>query len=73
MADKMDDMNEDMKYLRDIAEREYVNKFTTAEIKIDMTNYNNISEQADTDDFIDALGERLAEHVYTGAEGVHSD
>ena len=73
MADKMDDMNEDMKYLRDIAEREYVNKFTTAEIKIDMTNYNNISEQADADDFIDALGERLAEHVYTGAEGVHSD
>lgn len=73
MADKMDDMNEDMKYLRDIAEREYINKFTTAEIKIDMTNYNNISEQADADDFIDALGERLAEHVYTGAEGVHSD
>lgn len=73
MADKMDDMNEEMKYLRDIAEREYVNKFTTAEIKIDMTNYNNISEQADADDFIDALGERLAEHVYTGAEGVHSD
>lgn len=73
MANKMDDMNEDMKYLRDIAEREYVNKFTTAEIKIDMTNYNNISEQADADDFIDALGERLAEHVYTGAEGVHSD
>ena len=73
MADKMTDMDEDMKYLRDVAEKEYVNKFTTAEIKIDMTNYNDISKEADADDFIDALGERLAEHVYTAAEGVHND
>ena len=73
MADKMTEMNEDMKYLRDVAEKEYVNKFTTAEIKIDMTNYNDISKEADADDFIDALGERLAEHVYTAAEGVHND
>ena len=73
MADKMTEMNEDMKYLRDVAEKEYVNKFTTAEIKIDMTNYNDISKEADADDFIEALGERLAEHVYTAAEGVHND
>lgn len=73
MADKMTDMDEDMKYLRDVAEKEYVNKFTTAEIKIDMTNYNDISKEADADDFIDALGERLAEHVYIAAEGVHND
>lgn len=73
MADKMDDMDEDMKYLRDIAEKEYVNKFTTAEVKIDMTNYNDISEQVDTEDFMDRLGERIAEHVHTAAEGVHDD
>ena len=73
MADKMDDMDEDMKYLRDIAEKEYVNKFTTAEVKIDMTNYNDISEQVDAEDFIDRLGERIAEHVHTAAEGVHDD
>lgn len=73
MADKMDDMDEDMKYLRDIAEKEYVNKFTTAEVKIDMTNYNDISEQVDAEDFMDRLGERIAEHVHTAAEGVHDD
>ena len=73
MADKMDDMDEDMKYLRDIAEKEYVNKFTTAEVKIDMTNYNDISEQVDAEDFMDRLGERIAEHMHTAAEGVHDD
>lgn len=73
MADKMDDMDEDMKYLRDIAEKEYVNKFTTAEVKIDMTNYNDISKQVDAEDFMDRLGERIAEHVHTAAEGVHDD
>ena len=73
MADKMDDMDEDMKYLRDIAEKEYVNKFTTAEVKIDMTNYNDISEQVDAEDLMDRLGERIAEHVHTAAEGVHDD
>jgi len=73
MADKMDDMDEDMKYLRDIAEKEYVNKFTIAEVKIDMTNYNDISEQVDAEDFMDRLGERIAEHVHTAAEGVHDD
>ena len=73
MADKMDGMDEDMKYLRDIAEKEYVNKFTTAEMKIDMTNYNDISEQVDAEDFMDRLGERIAEHVHTAAEGVHDD
>ena len=73
MADKMDDMDEEMKYLRDIAEKEYVNKFTTAEVKIDMTNYNDISEQVDAEDFMDRLGERIAEHVHTAAEGVHDD
>ena len=73
MADKMDGMDEDMKYLRDIAEKEYVNKFTTAEVKIDMTNYNDISEKVDAEDFMDRLGERIAEHVHTAAEGVHDD
>jgi len=35
--------------------------------------WHHISKEADADDFIDALGERLAEHVYTAAEGVHND
>lgn len=73
MADQMTDMEEDLKWMRDIAEREYVNKFTTAEIKIDMTNYNDITSEVDSEDLIEKLGNRLAEHVYTAAEGVHSD
>ena len=42
-------------------------------MKIDITNYNDISEQVDAEDFMDRLGERIAEHVHTAAEGVHDD
>lgn len=59
---------EDLKYLREIAERDAVNRFTTAEIKIDMTNNNNIN----TDKDIDGISTRLANEVY-GAMAVAAE
>lgn len=72
MAKTMNASSEDLKYLRDIAERETINRFTTAEIKIDMTNNNNINSDMDIDGVIDKLTERVHEELLATAEGVHS-
>ncbi|CZT61206.1 hypothetical protein CDFC105_104083 [Clostridioides difficile] len=49
MAKTMDKSQEDLKYLRDIAEQEVINKYTGVNIKIDMNNTNNINSEADVD------------------------
>lgn len=71
IADSMEITNEDLKYLRDIAEKEVVNRFTTAEIKIEMTNNNNISSDMDLDGIVDYLANGVNEAMERAAEGVH--
>lgn len=71
MADSMDITSEDLKYLRDIAETEVVNRFTTAEIKVEMTNNNNVSSNMDLDGMVDYLATSINEAMETAAEGVH--
>lgn len=71
IKDGVDISNEQIKYLRDIAEQEAVNQFTTAEIKVDMTNHNNISKDTDVDGIINTLSEGLLEAMAVTAEGVH--
>ena len=73
MADSMEVASEELKYMRDLAEREAVNRFTTAEIKIDMSGMsNNISKETDLDGVINHLTEKLTEELQTCAEGVHA-
>lgn len=69
MADSLDVTSEDLKYLRDIAEKEIVNKFTTAEIKIDMINNNNINSELDLDGIIDGLADKCIEEMNISGEG----
>lgn len=71
MANSMESSEEDLKYLRDLAEQETVNRFTTAEIKVDMINHNNISSEMDLDGVINYLGEGIYEAMEVAAEGVH--
>lgn len=63
---------EDLSLLREIAEREAINRFTTAEVKVDMTGMNNtIHSDMDIDGFITVFTDRFAEALTATAEGVH--
>lgn len=70
-AEALDVAEEDLAYLRDIAEREAINRFTTAEIKIEQHNENHISSEMDIDGIMDAWTENFAEQLAVSAEGVH--
>ena len=64
--------NEDLKYLRDIAEQEAINRFTTAEIHVDMGGVTNtVNQNADLDGVIDYLTTGVQEAMERVAEGVH--
>ena len=71
ISDSMDITEDDLKYLRDLAEQEVINRFTTAEIKIDMTNNNNINSETDLDGIVAYLEDTLYETMEIAAEGVH--
>ena len=63
---------EDLKYMRDLAEQEAINRFTTAEVKIDMTGMTNrIDSDMDLDGVLNTLTEGFAEALEVAAEGVH--
>lgn len=67
----LDISDENLKYMRDIAERDAINRFTTAEIKVDMINNNNISSGMDLDSIVSGLADGLGTTLAQVAEGVH--
>ena len=71
IKDALDVTNEDLKYLRDIAEQETINRYTTAEIHIEQTNNNNINSDMDLDGIVDGLTDAVNEAVDEITEGVH--
>lgn len=72
IKDSMDITEEDLKYLRDIAEQEAINRFTTAEVSIDMSGMQNtVNNSGDLDGFISGLTDAVNEAVDIIAEGVH--
>lgn len=71
MKDAIDISEENLKYMLDIAERDSINKFTTAEIKIEQTNHNTVSSGMDLDGITDHLTVGLNEAIDKSAEGVH--
>jgi tape measure domain-containing protein len=71
IKDSMEISEEELKYIRDMAERETINRFTTAEVKVEMTNHNSINSDMDIDGVIDIFGEKLEDSIISIAEGVH--
>lgn len=71
MADAMDITGEELKYLRDIAEQEAINRFTTAEINIEQTNHNTIKNGMDLDGIISGMTDMVNEAIDISTEGVH--
>lgn len=70
-ADSVSKSSEDLKFLRDTAERETINRFTTASIKVNMHNNNKIGSNMDIDGVIAQLETKLYDSLNAAAEGVY--
>lgn len=71
IKDSVEIANEDLKYLRDAAERDTINRFTTAEIKVEMTNNNTINSDMDLDGIPEYLRSTIEQEMNAAAEGVY--
>ena len=71
IKDGLEISEEDLKFMRDIAEQEAVNRFTTAAITIEQTNNNNVSGGMDLDGVITGLTDAVSEAADIITEGVH--
>ncbi|WP_367569037.1 tape measure protein [Lacrimispora sp.] len=71
MADTMDAMDEELKFMRDAAEQDVINRFTLAELKIDLTNNNTLKTETDFDRMNGMLNDLTDEILSTAAEGGH--
>lgn len=71
IKNSLDISEDELKYLRDIAEQEVINRFTTAEITINQSNENHITNGMDLDGVISTLCDGLSEAIEVAAEGIH--
>jgi tape measure domain-containing protein len=71
-AVKVDMSDEDLKYLRDIAEREYINKFSTATLAPNISiKFGDVKETADADKVAKRIRKILQEEIAMVAEGAY--
>lgn len=72
ISDSLDITEEDLKYMRDLAERETINRVTMTDIKIDMGGVtNHVNSEIDLDGMINHLTEALETQIAISAEGIH--
>lgn len=72
IKDAMDIVDEDLKFYRDMAEQEVINRYTTARVDIKVENQNNIASEVDADGMITHLIDQLGEAMDAGGEAVHA-
>ena len=69
-GDMLDLSHDEISYLRDLAEREAINRFTTAEVKVDVGGITqHVSSALDLDDIVDYMTNRMEESIAIAAEG----
>lgn len=75
IADDTDSLSgrsdEELNLMRDLAERDAINRYTMSNLKINMTNNNNVSSGMDLDKISEYLQRKVYEGVVSTAEGVH--
>ena len=71
MADAKSNAEEDLKYMRDIAEQKAINRFTFADVSVQMTNHNNVNSEVDLDGVANHVFDVLYEQSQMLASGVH--
>ena len=69
--DTLELAEENLEYMRDIAEREAINRYTTAQIKVEQHNENHISSDMDLDGIMNVWTNDFAEKLDISGEGVH--
>ena len=70
-AQSLDVTGENLKYIKDLAERDYINRFTTARINVKQTNHNTVKNNMDLDGINEYLRSDLEQRMAATAEGVH--
>lgn len=70
-AQSLDVTGENLKYIKDMAERDTINRFTTARINVKQTNHNNVNNTMDLDGINEYLRSDLEQRMAATAEGVH--
>lgn len=71
IADTVAVTAEDLKYIRDMAEQETINRYTTASITVNQTNHNTVKNDMDLDGITEHLRSTMEEQMAAAAEGVH--
>lgn len=73
ITDSLEISNEELKYMKDMAERDYINRFTTAENKVEVGNISIVANEAqDLDGMVDYLTQQLSEQMAMSASGYHN-
>ena len=72
VADTLEVAEEDLQYIKDLAEQDVINRFTTASISVDFTNTNRIENDMDLDGVVERIKDTIQEAVITSAEEVHA-
>ncbi|HHX19592.1 MAG TPA: tape measure protein [Clostridiaceae bacterium] len=69
IKDSLDISNEELKYMREIAERDVINRFTFADMSFDFTN---VQSEPDIDGVVDQFSDWLKGQLVGAAEGSHA-
>ena len=62
---------DDLDFIRKMADRRAINRFTTAQIKVQMTNNNKVSSTMDLDGMVDYLANGVQQAMEASAEGAY--